>query len=47
MLVNLADSAWPCDVAAGDVPLLAWEDVETADAKVVVPAHSAVVLGPR
>ena len=47
VLVNLADAAWPCDVAADDVPLLAWEDVEPADGKVLVPARSAVVLGPR
>jgi maltooligosyltrehalose trehalohydrolase len=47
VLVNLAASAWPCDVAADDVPLLAWGDVEPADGKLLVPARSAVVLGPR
>ena len=47
VLVNLADSAWLCDVAADDVPLLGWEDVEPADGKLLVPARSAVVLGQR
>jgi maltooligosyltrehalose trehalohydrolase len=45
VLVNLADEAWPCDVAGAAEVLLSWEpDVAVHAGRVDVPPQSAVVL---